>query len=85
MGNRISNKDWFMIVDDDDSVISLRLRRKDMKVETAFSRARKVLRRLGVKVVSVEDLGVREVPRCIFEPEKRENAQCWDIRFVEDK
>ena len=85
MGNRISNKDWFMIVDDDDSVISLRLRRKDMKVETAFSRARKVLRRLGVKVVSVEDLGVRGVSLRVFEPDRAGNARCWDIRFVEDK
>ena len=85
MGNKISGDGWFMIVDDDDSVISLRLRRKDMKVETAFSRAKRILRRLGVKVVSVEDLGVREVSRRVFEPDRAGNARCWDIRFVEER
>ena len=85
MGNRISNKDWFMIVDDDDSVISLRLRRKDMKVKTAFSRAKRILRRLGIRVERCEDLGVREVSLRVFEPDRAGNARCWDIRFVEDK
>ena len=85
MGNKISGDGWFMIVDDDDSVISLRLRRKDMKVETAFSRAKRILRRRGVKVVSVEDLGVREVSRRVFEPDRAGNARCWDIRFVEER
>jgi len=84
MGNRIGNKDWFLIVDDDDSVISLRLRRRDMKIETAFARARKILRGLGIRVVGVENLGIREVSLRVFEPEKRGNARCWDIRFHTD-
>jgi len=84
MGNRIGNKDWFLIVDDDDSVISIRIRRKDMQFALAASRARKVLRRLGIKVTGVEDLGIREVSLRVFEPEKRGNARCWDIRFHTD-
>jgi len=85
VGNKISGDGWFMIVDDDDSVISLRLRRRDMKVETAFSRAKRILRRLGIRVSGVEDLGIREVSLRVFEPDRPGNARCWDIRFMEDK
>ena len=74
-----------MIVDDDDSVISIRIRRRDMKYPLALARARKVLRGHGIKVASCEDLGVREVSRRIFEPDRAGNARCWDIRFVEEK
>ena len=81
MGYRISNKDWFLIMDEDDKVLSIRVRRKDMKVETALSRARKVLKEQGIPVAGLEDLGIREVSLRIFEPEKRGNARCWDIRF----
>ena len=84
MGNRIGNKDWFLIVDDDDSVISIRIRRRDMKFPLAERRARKVLRGLGIKVTRCEDLGIREVSLRVFEPEKRGNARCWDIRFHTD-
>ena len=85
VGNRISNKDWFMIVDADDSIISIRVWRKDMKVKTAFSRARRVLREHGIPVLGMVDLGVREVSRMVFEPEKGGgNARCWDIRFHTD-
>ena len=87
MGNevRISRKDWFMIVDSDDSVISIRIRRRDMQAKTALSRAKRILREHGIKVSLIENLGVREVPKMIFEPEKRGNARCWDIRFHESQ
>ena len=85
MGNRISNKDWFLIVDDDDSVISIRVRRRDMEFPLASRRARKILRGLGIRVSGVEDLGVREVSLRVFEPDRAGNARCWDIRFMEDK
>jgi len=82
---RISRKDWFMIVDDDDSVISIRVRRRDMKYPLALARARKVLREHGLKIAGYEDLGVREVSLRVFEPDRAGNARCWDIRFMEDK
>lgn len=70
-----------MIVDADDSVISIRVWRKDMKVGLALTRARRVLREHGIRVSGLEDLGVREVSRRVFEPERAGNARCWDIRF----
>jgi len=82
---RISRKDWFMIVDSDDSVISIRIRRRNMAYATALSRAKRILREHGIKVSLIENLGVREVPKMIFEPEKRGNARCWDIRFHESQ
>ena len=87
MGNevRISRKDWFMIVDDDDSVISIRIRRRDMKYPLALARARKALREHGLKGEGFENLGVREVSLRVFEPDRAENARCWDIRFMEEK
>ena len=85
MGNKISGDGWFMIVDDDDSVISIRVKRRDMKYPLALARARKVLREHGIRVASFEDLGIREVSRRVFEPDRAGNARCWDIRFVEDK
>ena len=87
MGNevRISRKDWFMIVDDDDSVISIRVRRRNMAYATAVRRAKRVLQEHGLKGEGFENLGVREVPKMIFEPEKRGNARCWDIRFHESQ
>ena len=74
-----------MIVDDDDSVISIRVKRRDMKYPLALARARKVLREHGIRVVSFEDLGIREVSRRVFEPDRAGNARCWDIRFVEER
>jgi ribosomal protein S6 len=83
---RISRKDWFMIVDSDDSVISIRIRRRDMQAKTALSRAKRILREHGIKVSLIENLGVREVPKMIFEPEKwGGKVRCWDIRFHESQ
>ena len=82
---RISRKDWFMIVDSDDSVISIRIRRRDMQAKTALSRAKRILREHGIKVSLIENLGVREVSRRVFEPDRAGNARCWDIRFVEER
>jgi len=85
VGNKISGDGWFMIVDDDDSVISIRVKRRDMKYPLALARARKVLREHGIRVASFEDLGVREVSLRVFEPDRAGNARCWDIRFVEER
>ena len=84
-GSKVSREDWFMIWDDDDSVISIRVRRRNMAYKTALARARKVLREHGLKIAGYENLGVREVSQRVFEPEKRGNARCWDIRFHESQ